>query len=198
MIDYYSPGNLAHVVPYLPREPKWLLLGGPADAAEAQEAVKRWSSVKVIGVEPNSEAVAWQLANGWPKGHPLIHAALHDRCGTLKVASPKKALRSTRVAEDGAVEVRAVTWDSLNGLYGPFCDALLWMDIETHELEALRGAERLLAAGAILLVNVEMQASQAAKNAELEALLHHHGFTAVKDWNDSHQCWDRVWVRRPL
>lgn len=202
--DFYSPDNLLVLLPFLDFVPQWLLLGGPADAREGRLAVELWPGINVIGVEPNKEAVDWQLAKPerWPLGHHLHHAALSDRPGTITVVAPPGWPRSTRVADpanegqSNAVEVGAVTWDQLDERWGPFCDAILWMDVEGWELEALRGAERLLKRGAIRVVNLEQQVAFADKNSQIEAILARHGFRAVKDWNDSPSCRDRIWVKR--
>lgn len=202
MNQFYSPENLSHILPYLQPPwfakvvtPKWLLLGGPASGCEAQEARRQWPGIGIVAVEPNEEAVYWQMKHGWPKGAVLIHGALHDLDGPVRVSSPAGFLQSTRVDPHGT-EVLGYTWDKLDELYGPFEDALLWMDIETHELEAVRGAEGILGRRAVLLVNVEMQSRLPEKNAELDAILRRHDFRIVHEWNDSPQCWDRVYLRR--
>ncbi len=196
--EFYSPDNMKVIVPFLPREPRWLLLGGPADAREAQTARELWPSIKIVGVEPNIEAVYWQHDHGWPEGSLLLYAALGKENGSIKVDSPAGALRSTRVAVEGGSEctrVPAFTWDYLDHVHGPFQDAVLWMDIECHELEAIQGAVGILERGAVILVNVEMQTVVADKNTEIDRILTGCGFKAVKDWNDSDACRDRIYVR---
>ena len=195
MDKFYSPDNLDHVVPFLPCAPKWLLLGGPADGCEAQKARQRWRDIKIVGVEPNEEAVYWQMDHGWPTGAVLVHGALHDLDGPVRVSSPAGFLRSTRVDPNGT-EVLGYTWDKLDELYGPFEDAAMWLDVETHELEAVRGAIGLLERGAVVAANVEMQTRVAEKNAEIDALLRRFGFWIAHEWNVGPQCWDRVYVRR--
>lgn len=201
--DAYSPGNLANVVPFLERPPAWLLLGGPADAWEAQAARELWPEVKVIGVEPNMQAVDWQLRHGWPKKATLLWGALSDRDGEVVTVSHDPAsMRSSHTEPEGTAETRvtervpAFTWDALDRVHGPFSDALLWMDIEGWELEAVQGAAGLLARGAFVLVNVEMQARVREKNVELDRMLTGAGYRAVYEWNASPACWDRVYVKR--
>lgn len=194
--EWYSPENMNTVVPYLPRTPKWLLLGGPADAREAQTAIELWPEIKVIGVEPNPEAYAWQLEHGWPKEHgPLIEAAVSNKPGFLEISAPSGFLRSGRVTEPGnGIVVPSVIWDELDKQYGPVTDAVLWMDIETHELEGLQGATGLLERRAIILINIELQTRMLSKNIEIQRLLDHYGFKTVKDWNDSPDCRDTIFV----
>lgn len=201
MSDYYSPDNLSQIVPYLQGfTPKWLLLGGPADGCEAQEAVKRWPGINVVGVEPNQAAVEWQLSHGWPSNAPLYHAALSSGVGRIGVNIPNNSLRSGRVVTKGEESeiVNSTTWDFLDRMHSPFQDAILWMDIETHEWEALQGAKRLLDRDAIWLVNVEMQGCVEEKNQAIDKMLRGYGFRIVGEWNWSVSCWDRVYAKRPL
>lgn len=200
--EYYSPDNLSNIYPYLPREPKWLLLGGPADAREAQTAVEKWPGIKVVGVDPNPDVIEWQKLHAWPDGHPLVWAALHESVGTVPMSNTGSTLRHGQVSQEPVAcgaplpTVPSVTWDYLDSVHGPFEDAILWMDIEGSELEALQGAAGLLARNAVMLVNVELQARVKKKNKALEHLLLKHGFKVVHDWNDSPACRDRIYVRK--
>ncbi len=203
MSEYYSPGQLSVIYPYLVAEPRWFLLGGPADANEAQTAVRQWPFVKVVGVEPNREAWRWQLENGWPRGEPLVNAALSAAPGKVKIQCPRGHVRSASTAEDrmeladpaDVREVAAVTWDTLDRTYGPFEEAVMWMDVEGSELDALLGAVEVFRRGAVRLVNVEMESRRRQKNEDVVRFMDAHGFRAVKDWNDSETCRDRVFVR---
>lgn len=199
MSEYYSPDNLKEIVPYLPKTPQWLLLGGPADAREAQTARELWPSIKIIGVEPNPEAVRWQQEHGWPQDCPLLQSALSSHVGEERIQNVPGSLRSSRLADlspDETGTTPTTTWDTLDRLYGPFHNALLWMDIETWEWEALQGAKELLDREAIFLINVEMQARSGHKNHAIDDLLRPYGFTIQHEWNHSPSCWDRVYVRR--
>src|SRR5207244_11987481 len=62
-----------------------------------------------------------------------------------------------------------ISWDRLDGMCGPFDRAVLWLDVEGSELRALRGAARLLARGAVDLVNVEV-IDRGGDRAALEAV----------------------------
>ena len=211
---YYSKDQLKVVLPFLDLvEPGWtpksLLLGGPADGNEAQCARELWPSVSVLGVEPNRAALDWQLEEGeWPSSARIIHRALSDKdrqLTTVHVHLPSNE-RYLRVSSlDPAVfadfqfvreGVTTATWDSLNNLFGPFDNALLWMDIEGWEYEACLGALNLIRNGAIRMINVEMQSLYAAKNERLDYLLRGLRFDPVHDWNASETCRDRIYVRR--
>lgn len=203
MTEYYSPGQLSVIYQFLKQPPKWLLLGGPADANEAQTALAKWPDIKVIAVEANINAVSWQLANAWPTNNALLlHAALSDMSGEAKMIQGVGCLRGASLdpikfagQEENLVTVKTVTLDQLDEMYGPFEEAVLWIDIEGWELEAVKGASKLLQRNAIRLVNAEGMDRSQAKNEELERNLIGHGFKAVKDWNDSPSCRDRIYVR---
>lgn len=207
MSDYYSPGQLeTALLPVLGSVvPKWLILGGPADANEAQTARRLWPDIKVIGVEPNREAVWWQFANGWPRDCLLFHQALCNRGGvvtemakspgnlriaTLDLASAKH--RPETINE----HVMTVTLDWLDEQYGSFEDAVVWLDIEGSELKALQGASNLIASGRVILWNIEMQDRVPGLMEGVPKLL--KGYRAVKDWNASETCRDRVFLREDL
>lgn len=199
--EFYSPGQLSVIYPYIKTwTPRWLLLGGPADANEAQTAVARWPGINVIGVELNEEAVKWQLAHDWPRSHFLFYRALAERTGD-DVHVALGSIRNGCVvepSEENKTTVLTISWDKLDSLYGPFSEAILWMDIEGSEYKALLGARNLFERGAIRLVNIEQMVRNGDKSNNIAAdqFLHHYGFVPVHDWNKSETCWDRIFVRK--
>lgn len=203
-VTYYGENQLDVILPYLPRPPQWLVLGGPADGNEAQRARHHWPGIKIVACDPNAEAVAWQRRRGkWPTGALLFGEALSDKDGQGVVAFPPGKIRNGTMdlTSESArpdfprMTCHTVTVDTLDRVHGPITDGVLWLDIEGWELEAVRGAEEALARGAFLLVNVEMQTRNAEKNRELQGRLEGCGFRAVRDWNDSEACRDRVFAR---
>lgn len=90
----------------------------------------------------------------------------------------------------------SVTWDYLDRLHGPFHDAVMWLDIEGSELEALYGANGLFTRKAILLVNVEMASRLEHKNARIMQFMDIHGFKVARDWNVNEAYLDRIFVLR--
>lgn len=206
--DYYSPSNIYAVAPFLPFPPKWLVLGGPADAREAQTAADLWPGIDVVGVEPNPEAVEWQrTVGGWREEWPLLDCALTDEStGSVLMAFEPGGLRNASVAPDlvrtkpGAIKVLVgtTTLDVVEAVYGPFEDAVVWLDVEGSELRALRGASKLLASGRVLALNVEMLSHVPGMMDELPALLAANGYQAVAEWNYSDTCRDRVFLRADL
>jgi hypothetical protein len=206
MAEFYSPGQLSVIYPFLNRVPKWLLLGGPADANEAQTAIAKWPDIRVIGVELNPDAVDFQLANGWPVGHPLLHAALSDTNDPVHVINPGSTLRHGKVFLLETTEVGAkpeenpscpgVTWNWLDKIYGPFREAVLWLDIEHSEYKALLGARDVLARGDIILADIEIMGELTGEEVRrVDSLMAQYDFKVVKDWNDSSSCRDRIYVR---
>lgn len=203
-VEYYSPGHLREVVRFLPPgfTPAWLLLGGPADADEAQTARQLWPDIGIVAAEPNPEAYRWQLdVGGWPDGAQLSSCALADHLDGVDVAVETGNLRGASAhpaatAGGGTIRVKTVTLDYLDENFGLFSDAILWLDVEGSELAALRGAAGLFARRAVALVNVEVQARRTDMNLELTRLLKAAGFRKVHRWNDSPACEDQVWVLR--
>lgn len=208
-VEYYSPDNLGTIVPHLHGKiPKWLILGGPADGREAQRARELWPEIKIVGVEPNPEAIAWQTkVGGWPNDCPLVQAALSYNSrnleelvyesGKLRNASTDPDAIDGNRGNPSAVysKVKTVTLDDLDWAYGPFEDAILWMDIEGAEWKALLGSTNLLVRRAFLLVNVEMQNRIHGLMEGVHDLLSRAGYHAVQEWNASETCRDRIYVR---
>lgn len=201
----YSPGQFEQVIPHLPREPKWLILGGPADANEAQTARTKWPDIKVIGVEPNPEARDWQLSNGWPENSFLLPYALSDKNGFTEMVYAVGGLRNARIdtvalelnrikPEATFLTVPTITLDMLESAHGPFEDAILWLDIECSEYPALLGGAKLLASGRVLLLNIEEMIDSCPDTPKIQPLLNGYGYKIVHEWNVSTTCRDRVYV----
>lgn len=194
----YNAGQFQNIVKHVPKVPRWLILGGPADGNEAQCAVTRWPGLKVLGIEPSEPMRIWQRANGWPKGAPLLPYALTDHCGQAVMHAPDDDPRCSSLLSERhgpLVEVPTVTIDSLNQQYGPFRRAILWLDIEGMEYEALQGARELFALGEVLLVNVEILERRQDATKRIHSLLTGRGFRLATLWNyhpGSHH--DRIYV----
>ncbi len=211
MSQYYSENNIKAIVPFLrAKAPRWFILGGPADGCEAQEAAKLWPGIKVIGVEPNPEAFSFQLANGWRPGWSLLRSALSDVTGErVEVVREVGKLRNASASPDsvegnrGNVDVRyevvpTITLDSMYNMFGPFEDAVVWLDIEGSELRAVRGGANLLASRRVLLWNVEMLSRHTELMTEIPRMMATAGYVAVAEWNHSDACRDRIFLRDDL
>lgn len=207
MTTYYSEGQFSVVYPFLEgKTPRWLILAGPSDGNEAQCAVEKWPDIRVIGLEPNPEALAWQVVNGWPYGHVLLPHALSN-CqgkadfvyeagkGTRNGSMDSLAVEGNRTNSDARViQVNTITLDYLDSLYGPFLDTIVWMDIEGSELLALQGASNLISRRAVLLWNIEMQNRVPGLMEGVPALLTPHSYKQVHEWNASDTCRDRIYI----
>ena len=187
----YASGQLSSIFPFIDN-PKWLIVGGPDESNEVHTARSQWPDIKVIGIEPNPKAVQWQHGNGWPEDCPLIHAALSYYIGSTQLNSPdmkhgtimpeciEHQLSQPHLPSD-VTEVDTVTLDHLDEQYGPFEDAILWLDIEGAEHWALLGAVNLLRSGRVHLINVEMQPRTYAPHLteEVDPFLKQYGYKHV-------------------
>ena len=159
----YKPDQLGSVMPYVRKDATWFLLGGPADANEAQMMHKIRPRMHIIGFEPNVVMYDIQKAQGFPG--LLLPVALWSSTTTLRLGTPNQSSDFLQKHRSSSVckftdpveyyEVAADTLDSLSAIHGPFVNAVLWIDIESAELEALRGAEGLLSGRHIRTINLE-------------------------------------------
>lgn len=203
----YNAGQFRNLNRYLRFVPQWLLLGGPADADEAQTFVADYPSGNVIAVEPCRQMVEWQRANRFPSDGRLIHAALSDYVGSAELTVPQNEYRCSSIVNAAAVlnrEAKAaielvptVTLDALRQQYGPFPDAILWLDIEGAEPRALRGAANLLASGDVRLINVEVMFRDVETvGKEIDDLLMAAGYYNTDHWDvSSGNHYDAVYLR---
>lgn len=185
---FYSPGQFRHILPFVDGVPNWLLLGGPGSGNEAQCAVEEWPTIRVIGIEPNHEAREWQLDNGWPAGHLLLPHALWSTQCEMPLLQSDSHLRlcQARLVQDGEEStglsmVPTITLDVIDSEYGPFEDALLWIDIEGAEYQALQGATGLLKRKAIMALSVEESLREPARNRAMEDVLSVYGYNKVHE-----------------
>lgn len=187
----YEPNQVSHLYKYLDFEPEWLLLGGPADASEAQDMRGKFPSIAIIGFEPNPLFYNLQIARGFP-GRLVQCALWKDRRElTMQWVShqqgfwqEQRSASATKFIEHpdrrfGCV-VEARTLDDLSIEFGPFEKSVLWIDIEEAELECLHGATSLLKSGAIRLINAEILDE---KMSPIKKLLDSCGFQEVGRWN---------------
>jgi FkbM family methyltransferase len=185
----YNPGQIKIIYQYLKQPPDWLILGGPADANEAQCFHIQYPSAKIIAIEPCPQMVEWQLANEFPFPNRLIQAALSNEVGTglLNVGCLGEERCSSLVREQEdftqTVETQVTTLDQLSETYGPFTNAVLWLDIEGMELPALQGAIKLFESDAIRLVNVEMLLDTPETNVKVEDFILGYGFKYEDHWD---------------
>lgn len=187
-----------------PAEAEWFLVGGPADSDEAQMVARRFGA-RCAGFEPDPGFAAWQREHGFPG--PVVECALwsddrKDLSLDLPLASTRHSASVCRPewATDASLDVverRKVTGrtlDSLSAELGPFRNAVLWLDIEYAEERALAGAAGMLAAGNVLLVNVEVTPRMLVPMLDLMAR-HGLGLRRVWNWRGSDDAVDAIFVK---
>ncbi len=144
----------------------------------------------IVGIEPNADLVASVNANLVANGrHNAVvrHAAATDHAGVIRFYLGSEdqvaSVDSSHVAEFGdileCVEVPAIPIDDVVDECGR-CPNLIKLDVEGHELVALRGMVRVLArCSPTLLVEVK-----AANVAAVDALMVAHGYRGRRWHND--------------
>ena len=186
----YEPGQVANIYPFIDFVPGWFLLGGPADASEAHEIRDRFPDIAIIGFEPNPLFYNLQLARGFPGR--LLPVALWENERKLEIKTVPhvqgfwmeqrsgSATKFNEVATRVSCVADATTLDTLDTLYGPFEDAILWIDIEESEIYCLRGAVGLMAREKIRLINAEVHSKDVDEIADF---LGGFGIKEVHRWN---------------
>lgn len=194
----YNPHQLEHVVRWLPREPRWLVLGGPSQADEAQTAKRLWPAIEVIAFEPVERMREWQARHGF-LGRMIPRALWHEETEVEMWGIDGPTGSSVLPLPNGARlpdRVRTTTLDIAERQFGPFEDALLWLDIEGAELEALQGGRELLASGRVLLINVETCDRELGARAAIGELLKGCGYHCAERWNSASGAHhDEVWIK---
>lgn len=127
-MEVYEPGQLRKIERWLPREPRWLILGGPSCADEAQTARELWPGVSVLACEPNPQMLDWQLKHGFPtRDAAIVPHALSDEVGeaTFWMAQGPRGGSLDPLPDDpGTIQVQTTTLDLLLGAFN-FEDAIL-------------------------------------------------------------------------
>jgi FkbM family methyltransferase len=151
---------------YWPPSAEWFIVAGAHDASEAFQVCQRHPSVKCVGIEPNPLC----LLDDFPG--QVVRSALWSSEGEGTLTKPADAswasaslCRPFDAPDMGGLwmngpqmKVPLVTLDLISENLGPFDNAVLWLDVEYAEVEALKGASRLLEDGRVLMVNVETYA----------------------------------------
>lgn len=163
----------------------WFILGGTADADEAQTVKEKFPRVNCVGFEPGKRLREKQLKMKFPG--ELYHHALWNENTTLQFSDPIEHPRGAGVIREyGADEsikypVEARTLDSLSEEFGPWKNSFLWLDIERAENQALEGADKILTED-VLMLNVEVM-ERSKRMTATERILTKYGFKLVKIWN---------------
>jgi len=190
---------IALVAPFLEASPDWFIIGGLGDGLEWCHARWRWPTVKLIGVDPDPRAIQAQRVLAWPEESPLLEKALWYGAGRWPINMGDLNHASMHAhaiagAKD-AQSVECLTLSQLNTEYGPFANAVLWLDVEGCEYEALTGGQEILAPSVFALVNIEVRHVD-RKAYEVYNLLDYRGYERAYVW--FRQWWghNEVWVPR--
>lgn len=198
----YAPEQARNILSFIDESIEWFILGGPADACEAQYISARFPNIKVIGFEPNPLSYRYQLEHNFP-GKLLSNALWSSSGQLLKLCSasvnsrdPYLSERSSSLFSSGSnkYEVISITVDEADRLYGPFNNAILWIDIEHAEAHCLIGAARLLYTKQLKAINIEIFQSEAQNINTITSLF---GYKEVYRWGEqqlSQPMWNAVYV----
>lgn len=157
MIEIYNPGQaekMIHCVNFLP---DWFIDAGPANGNEAHIFKKRWPTISVLGLEPGRASIEDALALIYPG--ILIQKAMWSSDCRKAIYKSDQSRSASLMRSEGSTssdDVDCVTLATLSATYGPFTNAVLWLDVEGSEIDALEGGRNLILSGAIRLANVEV------------------------------------------
>lgn len=199
--EFYNQDQALTLFNHMKTDPKWLIIGGPADGNEAQCFVKRWPDIRVIGLEPYEPVLRWQLEHGWPtaNGELLNMAISHDNNPRPMYLSNDENNGGRASSLEGPRSggqkdsVFCISLDTLEGSpgRGPWDEAFLWLDIEGWEVNALMGAVRIFTEKKVRYVNIEMMEHFPESNKLAHDFLTAHKFKCKIEWNN-----DKFYVRK--
>lgn len=150
-------------------------------------AVAEYGFAHAIAYEPDPAAyellVGNAARNGLAERVSARHAALSSTAGELTLslggfnAGDNRIVRADgRAPRRPTVRVPALTFDQevAAGRIGPAELGLVWLDVQGHEYDVLRGARELLSGDAALVVEYCTAMMEDASRAEFERLLAEH------------------------
>ncbi len=160
---------------------------------------RRYPDTEILAVEPSAVLCDWQLKHGFPRPDRLLAGALSDRVGQAKITVPRLGERRSsmvRGVKGSEEQIQTTTLDALAAEYG-ITDAVLWLDIEGMEWQALQGAERLFAARGVILANIEVMLRDHPNDAMLiDMFMIRHGLRLALVWEMRHDLgiYDRLYI----
>lgn len=186
MFSVYNPGQARILFDVWPDEAEWFVIGGPANANEAQTIKQSYPNMKCVGFEPNISMLNAQRMLKFPGDLHQIALWKEDTTLDLKIPNGRDISSSLNRDKDFKKEctkkqVPARTLDTLEKEYGPWDNIVLWLDIEDSEYEALQGAKRLFNEGKVLLCNVEIFYRE--KQQPILQYMEEHCMRRLKTWN---------------
>ncbi len=138
-------------------QPRLVIDGGAYLGTFADAAQRAFPAAEIHLVEPQPAARAPLEAMARQRGWTFHACALDDRAGSLRLACEATPNTGAHVtfAEEDATDVPASTVDTLFGAHlRADSRALLKLDLQGHELRALRGAVASLPSIELVLVEV--------------------------------------------
>jgi FkbM family methyltransferase len=169
-------------IPRPPAGEKWLVVDCGANIGLFSLFLK--DAGRIIAVEPNPDVHARLARNFHRNGvhGSTINKAVSASPGTVRMDFRASTVLAS-ITSTGETEVEATTLDAIATQEGIEHIDLLKLDLEGHELEALRGASRMLKDRRIRRIYAEFSTQTALDG--IEALLAPLGFqrTNVSDFN---------------
>lgn len=154
----------------------------PAGIAVAAEA-NPFTFAKLTSTAQKAGVVAVNVAVGSVAGQGVLHV---PRQATDEAPTPGNASLSVRSDHRDsylAIDVEITTIDELVGRFAPEASLALWIDVEGHALDVLRGARQVLTSGRCRVILVEVEQHQYWHEQPLfedvDELLRTHGFTRL-------------------
>jgi hypothetical protein len=195
-------GEVPRIVSYINGEPQTLYnIGvGPLPHNEAHEFKKLFPELNVKGLEPQygvfverykdycGDIFPWGIwsEQSIKKMH-LVHSL-----GESSILPKKKTWswgRTKRLRNTGTTYISCITLDQFDELMGFPEDIFLWMDIEGAELEAFKGADRLLSSGRLKWVDCEVDDAKRRKNSplwsDITSILNKYNYKLLKCHDDA-------------
>lgn len=156
----YSEDLVRQIVGRLPEKGLFFDVGANVGLISFQVAHRR-PDIRIVAFEPHPKA-----ASAWRGNHQLssedieatlVETAVGDRAGILSLESPSSDLGAGIVAgkRDDGLPVQVIALDDYCAAQGINRIDVMKLDVEGSEPEALAGARKLLASGAIRLLIVE-------------------------------------------
>ena len=182
MSDIYAPEQARAIYKYWPREARYFIVGGPADANEAQTIKGKFPKTVCVGFEPNKELFDIQK-NDLDFPGKLFPYALWNTDTELEIKVPLGNIRAGRVSKSENPMKNTIcgrSLDSLSQELGPWENVVIWLDIEGSEIRALVGAHKLLKT--TLLLNLEVYGIS-ENLSKFTRLLYSYGFKEIHRWN---------------
>lgn len=181
LVRDYSPALTRYIVSRLPREGILFDVGGNVGLISFSVASIR-PDVAIHAFEPSRiNAEAWRHNQQLNRADSLVLAevAASDRVGRAEFTIPSDSASGT-IRPGGNESVPTTTLDRYCQDHGISHIDVLKIDVEGHEPSVLRGATRLLAAGAIGTILCEVLNVSREEPESVQDMLGRHSYRAAR------------------